>query len=259
MPLFKPKPKNREQLIKLLRIAVQNNVIDAESLSMIEGALQISAMQVRDIMLPHAQTTIIYDDQSLAEMLPIIIKSGHSRFPVIDRESNEVIGILLAKDLLNYYFHKKTFDIDDIIRPAIFVPESKRLDTLLREFRKKHSHIAVIVDEYGNIAGMITIEDILEQIVGEIEDEYDINEEANIKQLGNKEYTIKGLTPLEEFNEYFNTQFNGTNSTTIGGLVTQNFGHLPKRDENITIANFHFTVLHADNRRIRLLQITKLS
>ncbi|MGD9108621.1 MAG: transporter associated domain-containing protein [Gammaproteobacteria bacterium] len=255
--ILKPKPRNRAQLIKMLRTAEKNNIIDANTLSMIEGSLQISFLQARDIMIPCAQTTIIYDDQSLQEMLPIVIESGHSRFPVLNRASKKPMGILLAKDLLNYCFNDKTFNLNDILRSAFFIPESKRLDILLQEFRKKRSHIAVVIDEYGNVAGIITIEDILEQIVGEIADEYDIHEDINIKQLHQNEYTIKALTTIEEFNSYFHTDFSNDEFDTIGGLITHHFGHLPKRDESITIDNLCFTVLHADNRRVILLHLTK--
>jgi len=255
--IFKPTPKTRTQLIKVLQAAEKNNILDAGSLSMIEGILQISQMQARDIMLPYSQMSAIHEEQTLKEMLSIVIESGHSRFPVLNDERDEVIGILLAKDLLNYCFNDKDFDINDILRPAIFIPESKQLDSLLREFRKKRHHIAIVVDEYGSIVGLITIENILEQIVGNIEDEHDINEEANIKKLAENEYTLKAATSMEEFNGYFNTQFNNETFDTIGGLVVQQFGYIPKRDENITIKEFCFTILKADSRRVYLLRVTK--
>lgn len=249
-------PQDREQLVKLLRDAEQRQLLNAEALMMIEGVLQISDMQVRDIMVPRVQMVTIEQNEKLTEFLPQIINSGHSRFPVISEDHNEVVGILLAKDLLTYNDTQKIrFNMRDILRPAVFVPESKRLDTLLQEFRRNRNHIAIVVDEYGSVAGLVTIEDILEQIVGEIEDEYDIDEETFIKKHSDNLYTIKALTPIEEFNQYFHSNMDDSEFDTIGGLVMQGFGHLPKRGEVVIINGFRFKVLSADNRRIRLLRM----
>lgn len=254
---FKPAPKTRSQLITLLREMAQHKTIDADALGMIEGVLQVSEMQVRDIMVPRAQMVVIEYDSSPAKFLPIVIQSQHSRFPVIGENRDEVLGIMLAKDLLRYSFNEnEKFEIRDILRAVVFIPESKRLNVLLREFRANRNHMAIVVDEYGGAAGLVTIEDVLEQIVGEIEDEYDIEEEGNIKKLGNLQYTVKALTPVTDFNEYFDTNFSDEEFDTVGGLVLKNFGHLPKRGETVKIDKISFKVLHADNRRIRLLRVT---
>lgn len=250
-------PQDREQLVKLLRDAEQRQLLDAQALTMIEGVLQISEMQVRDTMVPRAHIVFIEQNSPLAEFLPQVIESGHSRFPVIGEDRDEVIGILLAKDLLAFHSdsQKKNFNIRDILRPTFFVPESKRLDMLLQEFRRNRNHMAIVVDEYGGVAGLITIEDVLEQIVGEIEDEYDIDDETFIKKISETQYTIKALTPIEEFNEYFNAKLDDTEFDTIGGIVMHEFGHLPKRGETVIINGFRFKVLNADNRRIRLMRM----
>lgn len=250
-------PQDREQLVELLRDAEQRHLLDAQALAMIEGVLQISEMQVRDIMVPRAHMIAVEEDSVLAEFLPAIIESGHSRFPVVGENRDEVVGILLAKDLLRYaHAPEQKFNIRDLLRQPLFVPESMHLDKLLQEFRRTHNHLSVVVDEYGGVAGLVTIEDVLEQIVGEIEDEYDIDDEAFIKKLSEKQYTLKALTPIEEFNQYFSAQLADDEFDTIGGLVMHAFGHLPKRGETIEINNFRFKVLHADNRRIRLLRMT---
>jgi magnesium and cobalt transporter len=250
-------PQDREQLVELLRDAEQRNLLDAQALAMIEGVLQISEMQVRDIIIPRAHMIAVEEDHSLQEFLPAVIESGHSRFPVIGENRDEVVGILLAKDLLRYAnTTQQKFNIRDLLRQALFVPESMHLDKLLQEFRRTHNHMAIVVDEYGGVAGLVTIEDVLEQIVGEIEDEYDVDDEAFIKKLSEKQYTIKALTPIEEFNQYFNTTLDDSEFDTIGGLVMHAFGHLPKRGEVTEIENFRFKVLHSDNRRIRLLRMT---
>lgn len=251
-------PQDREQLMELLRDAEQRNLLDAQALAMIEGVLQISEMQVRDIMVPRAQMVVIERDESLQKFLPDVIESAHSRFPVIGENRDEVVGILLAKDLLRYNnpAEQAHFNIVNILRPVAFVPEGKRLDSLLQEFRRTHNHMAIVVDEYGGVAGLVTIEDVLEQIVGEIEDEYDIDDEAFIKKLGSMQYDVKALTPIEDFNEHFNANLDDSEFDTIGGLIIHAFGHLPKRNEAITIDRFRFKVLHADNRRVRLLRVT---
>ena len=250
-------PQDREQLIELLRDAEHRNLLDAQALTMIEGVLQISEMQVRDIMVPRAQIVTVDEEAELNNFLPTVIESGHSRFPVTSRDQTEVVGILLAKDLLVYHTEhsKKNFAMREILRPAVFVPESKRLDTLLQEFRRNRNHIAIVVDEYGSIAGLVTIEDVLEQIVGDIEDEYDIDDEAFIKKHSETQYTVKALTPIEEFNQYFSSKFDDTEFDTIGGIIMHAFGHLPKRGESITLDSFRFKVLSADSRRIHLLRL----
>lgn len=251
-------PQNREQLINLLRKLAKKKSLDFDALGMIEGVLQVSEMQVRDIMIPRAQMVVVQADASSAELLPIVIKSKHSRFPVISENRDEIVGILLAKDLLRFNFNgEENYNIRNIVRPATFIPESKRLNVLLREFRATRNHIAIVLDEYGNIAGLVTIEDVLEQIVGEIEDEYDLDtENTHIKQLSKTQYNVKALTLITDFNEYFKTDFSDRDVDTIGGLVLQQFGHLPQRGESVMIKKINFKVLHADNRRIRLLRVT---
>lgn len=251
-------PQDRQQLIELLRHAAGKKILETDALAMIEGVLQVSEMQVRDIMIPRAQMVVIEHDASPKEFLPIIIKSKHSRFPVTGEDKNEVIGIVLAKDLLRFALHEEEkFDVREILRPAVYIPESKRLNVLLREFRATRNHMAIVVDEYGNASGLVTIEDVLEQIVGEIEDEYDIHEEeTNIKQISKTQYNIKAQTAVTDFNHYFGSTFSEEEFDTIGGIVLQQFGHLPKRGESVTINKFTFKVLHADNRRIRLLRLT---
>lgn len=251
-------PQDREQLITLLRDAQQRQLLDEHALGMIEGVLQVSEMQVRDIMIPRPQMVVITEKNTSKELLSIVIDSGHSRFPVIGDHRDEVIGILLAKDLIPSLSKNNIQEIKirDISRPVLFVPESKRLDMLLQEFRLKHHHMAIVIDEYGGIAGLVTIEDVLEQIVGEIEDEHDIDEEGFIKKHSETSYILKAITPLDEFNHYFKMNLNDNEFNTIGGLVLKEFGHLPKRGESIIINNFRFRVLRADNRRIHLLRLT---
>ena len=252
-------PKDREQLVELLRDAQQRDLLDTDALAMIEGVLQVAEMQVRDIMVPRAQMTVVERDATLEKILPVIIESAHSRFPVIGDNRDEVVGILLAKDLLAYSGPDgaKNFSVRDILRPAVFIPESKRLNVLLKEFRASRNHMAIVVDEYGGVAGLVTIEDVLEQIVGEIVDEHDIEEDAYIKKHNDNVYAVKALTPIEEFNDYFYSKFSDEEFDTIGGLVMQRFGRLPRRGEVITIDRFRFKVLNADSRRIHLMQVTE--
>ncbi|HID82140.1 MAG TPA: CBS domain-containing protein [Chromatiales bacterium] len=252
-------PSDREQILKLLRAAEHRNLLDRDALSMIEGVFQVSEMQVRDIMIPRAQMAVVNEEDDIEAMLKIARESGHSRFPVIDDRQDMVIGILLAKDLLRYLTPGKTeeFVLEDVMRPAIFIPESKRLNILLREFRASKNHMAVVVDEYGSPAGLVTIEDVLEQIVGEIDDEHDKDEIGqSIMQREPFRYTIKALTPIEDFNAYFKTDFDEDKFDTIGGFITNYFGHLPRRDEHIRIRNFDFKVIKADSRRVHLLEMT---
>jgi magnesium and cobalt transporter len=255
---FAAKPKNRTQLLTLLRQAQQNELLDLDSLRMIEGVMQVAEMSVSEIMIPRAEMVVVPKEATLNEILPIALKSGHSRFPVIGENKDEVIGILLAKDLLNFYLEGNTerFSIKEILRPVVFIPENKRLNILLNEFRKNRNHIAVIVDEYGGVSGLVSIEDVLEQIVGEIEDEHDIDRDVYIRKHKDGYYSIKATTPIEDFNEFFSTNLKDDEFDTIGGLVLQGLGHLPKRGESIMIENIPFKVLRANSRRIQLLQTT---
>ena len=249
-------PKDREALIELLRDAQSRELLDFDALAMIEGTLQVSEMQVRDIMIPRSQMVVVERDDSLDEIIKKAVPSGHSRFPVIAESRDEVSGILLAKDLLRYCGDSaERFTMRDLLRPAIFVPESKRLNVLLKEFRANRNHIAVVVDEFGGVAGLVTIEDVLEQIVGDIEDEHDFDDENFILKRSDKHFTLKGLTPIEEFNEFFDTNFSDEEFDTIGGLVINEFGHMPKRGETTRLGRFHFRVLHADRRRVHLLRL----
>ena len=243
-------PEDREQLFELLKSSYEKNLMDADSLSMIEGVLQVSEMQVRDIMIPRSQMDVIDISHSPEKFIPFVMETAHSRFPVIEDDKNDVIGILLAKDLLKYYAGDD-FEIRDMLRPAVFIPESKRLNVLLKEFRGSRNHIAIVVDEYGGVSGMVTIEDVLEQIVGEIEDEFDFDEtEDNIIQDKNGHFRVKASTEIEDFNKYFNVSFSNDEFSTIGGLIIQAFGHLPKRDEKITFQGFKITILRADSRKL---------
>ncbi|MBE9533053.1 MAG: CBS domain-containing protein, partial [Proteobacteria bacterium] len=245
------------QLIELIRNASERHILDAEALSIVEGALSVSEMQARDVMIPRSQIEMVSRDASAEDTLKLIVEKAHSRFPVIDDDRDDVIGILLAKDVLSAVVSvgKFEFDLKDIMRPAIFIPESKRLNVLLREFRATRNHMAIVVDEYGGVAGMVTIENVLEQIVGEIEDEHDIDDDAPILKHDDDTYTIKALTEVEDFNDYFNVTWNDDDFDTVGGFVMNKFGHLPERDEQVTIKQFQFTVMRSDNRRIHLLKM----
>ena len=251
-------PEDREQLVQLLHSAYENNLLDADALSMIEGVMQVSEMQVRDIMIPRSQMDVIDITDPPEKFIPHVIETAHSRFPVIDENKDDVIGILLAKDLLRYYAGED-FDVRDMLRPAVFIPEAKRLNVLLKEFRSNRNHIAIVVDEYGGVAGMVTIEDVLEQIVGDIEDEYDFDEtEDNIIRDINGRYRVKALTEIADFNDALGTDFSDEEFSTIGGLVVSKFGHLPKRGEEITFDNLSFTVVRADSRRLHSLLVELL-
>ena len=250
--------KDRDQLVEVLHEAQRNAIIDYDALTMIEGVIGVSEMQVRDIMIPRAQMVVVERDADLKVILQTVVESAHSRFPAVGENRDEVIGILLAKDLLPYFLdgEDNRFNLRDILRPAVFIPESKRLNVLLKEFRASRNHIAIVVDEYGGVAGMVTIEDVLEQIVGEIEDEHDVEEDAYIFEHRNEEYTVKAITPIEDFNDYFQTNFSDEEFDTIGGLVMNGFGHMPKRGEKLDLGDFHFKVLRASNRQIYLLQVS---
>ena len=251
-------PEDREQLVELLHGAYENSLMDADSLAMIEGVLQVSEMQVRDIMIPRSQMDVIDITDAPEKFIPHVIEAAHSRFPVIEDDKNDVIGILLAKDLLRYYAGED-FEVRDMLRPAVFIPESKRLNILLKEFRSNRNHIAIVVDEYGGVAGMVTIEDVLEQIVGDIEDEYDYDEdEDNILQDGHGKFRVKALTEIADFNEIIGTQLSDEEFSTIGGLVVNQFGHLPKRGEQVSFDGLSVTVVRADSRRLHSILIEVL-
>lgn len=258
---FAHEPKSRQELLELLREAHQNKLLDSEALSIVEGAIQVADLQVRDIMVPRSQMISIKAHQTPREFLPAIIDAAHSRYPVVGESIDDVMGILLAKDLLPLILQENghAFNIKDLLRPATFVPESKRLNVLLREFRANHNHMAIVIDEYGGVAGLVTIEDVLEQIVGDIEDEHDVEEDSYIKPLPSGDFIVKALTPVDAFNEFFETDFSEDEFDTVGGLVMGAFGHLPKRNETTEIGEFRFRVLNADSRRIHLLRLSPLS
>ncbi|MGH8671972.1 MAG: HlyC/CorC family transporter [Burkholderiales bacterium] len=254
---FATEPVDREQLVGVLQAAHQHGLLDADALSMIEGVLQVSETQVREIMVPRSQMDVIDIDEPPEKFVPYVIKTAHSRFPVIEGTKDKVIGILLAKDLLRY-FAGEEFNVREMLRPAVFIPESKRLNILLKEFRANRNHIAIVVDEYGGVAGLVTIEDVLEQIVGEIEDEYDFDDtEDNIVQVRSGVYRVKGLTEIGDLNAALGALFSDEEFDTVGGLVIGKFGRLPKRGESITIDNFKFTVSQGDSRRLHNLLVEK--
>jgi magnesium and cobalt transporter len=249
-------PEDREQLIELLHSAHERNLLDADALAMIEGVLQVSELQARDIMVPRSQMDVIDISESPDKFIPFVIQTAHSRFPVTDGNKDDVLGILLAKDLLRFYAGEEEFDVRDMLRPAVFIPESKPLNVLLKEFRKNRNHIAIVVDEYGGVAGLVTIEDVLEQIVGDIEDEYDFDEvEDNIVQDKTGQYRVKAVTEITDFNEKFGTTFSDEEFDTIGGLVLKRFGRVPKRGEQVTMEGLTFKVVRADSRRLHLLEV----
>jgi magnesium and cobalt transporter len=252
-------PRDREDLLELLQDARDRNLFDTDALAMLEGVLQVADMQARDIMIPRAQMVALEKNADLRTALGVVVESGHSRFPVVGDSRDEVVGIVLAKDLLEHFLENPEgpFNLREYLRPALFVPESMRLNVLLKNFRASRNHMAIVADEYGGTAGLVTIEDVLEQIVGEIDDEYDVEDEARILKHTDKRYTVKALTPIEDFNEYFGTAFTGEEYATVGGLVTHAFGHLPKRGEKILLGNLRFKVLRADSRRLHLLEVTR--
>ncbi len=253
-------PQSRKELLEILGTAQENGLLDHEALSIIQGALQVSDMKVREIMVPRTQSVMIPVNAKPNEYLDLVIDSAHSRFPVYGETKDEIEGLLLAKDLLPLAAKGKLekTSLKNLIRPATFIPESKRLNVLLREFRETRTHMAVVIDEYGVMAGLVTIEDVLEQIVGEIEDEHDIDDEHLIKHGKDNQFIVKAITPIDEFNEHFKSTFSDNEFDTIGGIVLSCFGHLPERGETIEVDSFHFNVLNADNRAIRLLEVTPL-
>jgi magnesium and cobalt transporter len=253
-------PEDREQLIELLHSSHERNLLDADALAMIEGVLQVSELHARDIMVPRSQMDVIDINESPDRFVPFVIQTAHSRFPVTSGNKDDIIGVLLAKDLLRYYAGEEEFNVREMLRPVVFIPESKPLNVLLKEFRKNRNHIAIVVDEYGGVAGLVTIEDVLEQIVGDIEDEYDFDEvEDNIIQDKSGLYRVKAMTEIEDFNDKFGTDFSDDEFDTIGGLVLKRFGRVPKRGEQVNMEGFTFTVLRADSRRVHLLEVTPKS
>ncbi|MEI2769064.1 MAG: transporter associated domain-containing protein [Nitrosomonas sp.] len=253
-------PEDREQLITVLHSAFERNLLDSDALSMIEGVMQVSEMQARDIMVPRSQMDLIDISKKPEEFIPFMIEAAHSRFPAIEGNEDEIIGILLAKDLLRYYADPDEFDLRGMLRPAVFIPESKRLNVLLKDFRSNRNHMAIVVNEYGSVAGLVTIEDVLEQIVGEIEDEYDFDEEEdNIVAEAEDVYRIKAITGIECINQALNTYYDDADYDTIGGLVLNKFGRLPNRGESVVIDPFKFTVQRVDSRRIYLLKAEKIT
>ncbi|MCG6898093.1 MAG: CBS domain-containing protein [Thiocapsa sp.] len=253
-------PQDKEQLLEVLKDARERELLDTDTLSMVEGALQVSDLRVRDIMIPRAEMVYLKRDDPLETILEIVVKSAHSRFPVTGEDKGEVVGILLAKDLLSFCKGngRRAFNIRELLRSAVFVPESKRLNVLLKEFRSSRNHMAIVIDEYGSAAGLVTIEDVLEQIVGEIDDEHDYDEGPGIFRRGKNEFSAKARTPIEDFNEYFGSDFSDEEFDTIGGLVVNALGHLPKRGESVELGRFRFTVMRADSRRVHLLSVESL-
>lgn len=258
---FSAEPKSRDELLEIIKDAADNHLLDQEALSIIEGALDVSSLQAREIMVPRSQIIAVRMDDTPQEFLPMVIESGHSRFPVIGESIDDIKGILLAKDLLPLALKgTENFNLESILRPANVVPESKRVNILLREFRENRYHMALVMDEYGGISGLLTIEDILEEIVGDIEDETDEAENSDnfIKRVSDSDYIIKALTPIEEFNKHFSAELSEDDFDTIGGILMQEFGHIPKRNEVAVLDGYQFRVLYADNRQIHLLRVTRL-
>ena len=251
-------PRDIEQLSDLMADAKDRGLIEADVLSMMEGVLQVSGIQVRDVMVPRAQMVVVQREDPPEKILPTVIESGHSRFPVVGEDRDEVVGVLLAKDLLRYFAEDSavSFDIRECLRPAVFIPESKRLNVLLREFRNSHNHMAIVVDEYGGVSGLLTIEDVLEQIVGDIGDEYDVDEVEGIRKEAERTFAVPALTRIEEFNDVFETRFSDEEADTIGGLVLHELGRMPRRGEAIELGGLELKVLRADRRRIETLRVT---
>jgi magnesium and cobalt transporter len=251
-------PADRGELVEMLRAARQGGVLDADALAMIEGVLRVADLQVRDIMVPRSQMVVLERDAKPEQLLPAVVEAGHSRFPVIGDDRDQVVGILLAKDLLRHFAEGTAgrFDVRESLRPAAFVPESKRLNVLLKEFRASRNHMAIVVDEYGGVSGLVTIEDVIEEIVGEIADEYDTDEDQTIRKEGDRQFAVQALTRVQEFNAHFGTRFSDEEYDTIGGLVMHQFGRLPRRGETVTMEGLEFKVLRADRRRIDQLRVT---
>ncbi|HKQ83203.1 MAG TPA: transporter associated domain-containing protein [Steroidobacteraceae bacterium] len=250
-------PRDLEELMEVLSQARKRGVIDPDAFAMLEGVLDVLELQVRDIMVPRSQMVTVNRDDAPEQILPVVIESGHSRFPVIGEDRDQVVGVLLAKDLLRYFAAggQKDFNIKECLRPAAFIPESKRLNVLLKEFRVSHNHMAIVVDEYGGVAGLITIEDVLEQIVGDIDDEYDVEDDLDIRREGPRQFTVRAQTRIEDFNKYFGTEFSDEEFDTIGGLLMHQLGRVPRRGESFVFGGFDFKVLRADRRRLDMLRV----
>jgi magnesium and cobalt transporter len=255
---FGGEPQNRKELLTILRDAAERGLVEPDALTMLEGVLEVADLQVRDIMIPRAQMVFVRRDDPFEKILPVVVESGHSRFPVMDEDRDDIVGILLAKDLLRLYAaeQRERFDIREYMRPVVFVPESKRLNVLLKEFRRNRNHMALVVDEYGGVSGLVTIEDVIEQIVGEIDDEYDVEDDHNIRKEAERQFTVRGVTRIEEFNEYFGAHLSEEEGfDTVAGLLMKEFGRLPRRGDAATIDGFEFRVTRADRRRIDSLRV----
>jgi magnesium and cobalt transporter len=255
---FVGEPQDRNELLAVLREAGQRGLVEPDALSMLEGVLEVGDLQVRDIMIPRAQMVFVRRDDPFAKLLPVVVESGHSRFPVMDDDRDDIVGILLPKDLLRLYAQevRERFDIREFMRPVVFVPESKRLNVLLKEFRGNRNHMALVVDEYGGVSGLVTIEDVIEQIVGEIDDEFDVEDDHNIRKEAERQFTVRGVTRIDEFNEYFGAHLSEEEGfDTVAGLLMKEFGRLPRRGDAATIDGFEFRVTRADRRRIDALRV----
>jgi magnesium and cobalt transporter len=253
-----PRAESKEEVLENLRMAEQDGIVARDAYDMMQRVMDVSDLKVRDIMIPRSSMAHVEREDTLDRCLDVMVDSGHSRFPVVDQEKDQIVGILLAKDLLRYFDddNKQRFNLRDLTRPVVFIPESKRLNVLLSDFRENRNHMAVVVDEFGSIAGLVTIEDVLEQIVGEIEDEHDIEEDENlIRELEDGEINVKALLPVDEFNQHFMTHLSENGSDTIGGLISQTMGHVPQRGESLKIDNVNFEVVHADSRRVHLIRV----
>ena len=255
---FVGEPQNRKELLTILRDAAERGLVEPDALGMLEGVLEVGDLQVRDIMIPRAQMVFVRRDDPFEKILPVVVESGHSRFPVMDEDRDDIVGILLAKDLLRLYAaeQRERFDIREYMRPVVFVPESKRLNVLLKEFRRNRNHMALVVDEYSGVSGLVTIEDVIEQIVGDIDDEYDVEDDHNIRKEAERQFTVRGVTRIEEFNEYFGAHLSEEEGfDTVAGLLMKEFGRLPRRGDAAVIDGFEFRVTRADRRRIDALRV----
>ena len=255
---FVGEPQDRQELLAVLREAGERGLVEPDALTMLEGVLEVGDLQVRDIMIPRAQMVFVRRDDPFSKLLPVVVESGHSRFPVMDEDRDDIVGILLAKDLLRLYpaEMRERFDIREYMRPVVFVPESKRLNVLLKEFRRNRNHMALVVDEYGGVSGLVTIEDVIEQIVGDIDDEFDVEDDHNIRKEAERQFTVRGVTRIDEFNEYFGAHLSEEEGfDTVAGLLMKEFGRLPRRGDSATIDGFEFRVTRADRRRIDALRV----
>ncbi len=255
---FVGEPQDRQELLAMLREAGERGLLAPDALTMLEGVLEVGDLQVRDIMIPRAQMVFVRRDDPFSKLLPVVVESGHSRFPVMDEDRDDIVGILLAKDLLRLYpaEARERFDIREYMRPVVFVPESKRLNVLLKEFRRNRNHMALVVDEYGGVSGLVTIEDVIEQIVGDIDDEFDVEDDHNIRKEAERQFTVRGVTRIDEFNEYFGAHLSEEEGfDTVAGLLMKEFGRLPRRGDSASIDGFEFRVTRADRRRIDTLRV----